>query len=147
LLAFLSGCVTDPASEDLVGSWRTAPEDLSPSGWYQSRLSFNVFGVFESEVRDYGLYPGQDRNALSAYSRIEGTYRVEGDRLIFRTSRMVWWDRFYGARSPEQVEEPYHASLYDDARYTVQGDRLILQYLSYPFDAPVPTSWEFTREH
>lgn len=77
LLVLLLSCLADPRSDDLVGTWKTAPMDLEPSGWYETLLSFSRYGVFESEVRSYGVYPGQDRNELSAYSRIKGTYRME----------------------------------------------------------------------
>jgi len=146
LLVLLAACSTEPAADSLAGSWFTAPEDLSPTGWYQTRLSFRVPGVFVMEVRSYGLYPGQGRNDLSAYSRISGRYLAEGDQLAFRPSRLVWWDRFYGPDSPEHIEEPYRTSLYDDARYTLEDGRLLLSYVSYPADAPVTTIMELDRE-
>lgn len=144
-LLLLSGCATEPESVQLLGSWETAAEDLNPGGWHQSRLTFGLNKMFASEVRSYGLYEGQDRNDLSAYSRIEGVYEVEGDQLIFRTRRLKWWDGFYGTHTWEKVEEPYEITLYDDAHYSVEGDQLLLNYLSFPFDAPVETSQEFVR--
>jgi hypothetical protein len=145
LLVLLSSCIADPPSDDLIGTWKTAPVDLEPSGWYETLLGFSKYGAFESEVRSYGIHPGQDRNELSAYSRIEGTYRIDGDRLSFESNRLVWWEpQFYG--SQEQVLEPYRISLYDDGRYDLEGERLLLQYTAYPADAPVPASMEFARE-
>jgi hypothetical protein len=144
LLALVSACA-EPAADDLIGNWLTAREDLQPASWYQTELSFTPFGVFYSEVRSYELISGQNRDGLSAYSRIEGTYLKEGNRLRFQPRRLVWWDAFYGVGSPEQVEEPYRAPLYDSASYIIQDDRLTLSYLSYPLDAPEPTTREFSR--
>jgi hypothetical protein len=144
LLALTCGC-SEPSSDELVGSWITATQELNPAGFYQSTLSLSAFGVFRWEVRDYGIYPGQPRNELSAYTRIEGTFETRNDRLVLTTERSVTWDRFYGAESPEVVEDPYNVPLFDQARYTIGGNRLTLNYLSYPFDAPVASEQEFVR--
>jgi hypothetical protein len=98
------------------------------------------------EVRSYGLLPGQGREELSAYSKTQGRYRTEGDRFFFEPRRLVWWDRFYGADSPEHVEAPYpYGTLFDDAHLVLRGDELTISYLSYPFDAPVQTVMVLTR--
>jgi len=88
----------------------------------------------------------QPRDELSGYQRAEGTYRVEGERLIFAAARLVSWDRFYGATSPESIVEPYpYGSIFDDAHYVLLGSQLSLQYTTYPADAPVPTLLVYTR--
>jgi hypothetical protein len=134
------------ARSDLVGTWARAPEDLSPNGWYQVRMTFAPSGTFTEDVRSHGVYPGQPRDELSSYVLIEGTYRTEGDRLIVTPRRMVTWDRFYGSSSPE-VREPYPYTDYlDDMRYGIQGEELTLRYTSYPADAPVPTTMVLLRE-
>ena len=59
-----------------------------------------------SEACNYGSYPGQAPDEFSGYSRVEGTYSIEGDRLYFHPKRLVWWDRFYGQALPVQVIQP-----------------------------------------
>jgi hypothetical protein len=145
-LAVSCGSPTEPPHHELVGRWITAPEDLRPSGWHQYHLRFSANGRFTSEVRSFGLISGQRRDGLSAYSRTEGTFRTEGDQLIFRPERLVWWDAFYGLDSPEHVQEPYpYTGFYDGTRYVVANGRLTLHYLSYPADAPVPTAKTYFR--
>ena len=135
------------AETELVGRWIGPRNDLSPAGWHQSTLTFTIDGRFASENRMHGIYEGQSRDALSAMSRTEGTYRVAGDRLIFEAKRLIWWDRFYGAQSAEHVEEPYPwGSIFDDARYSVRDDRLTIHFTVYPADAPVPALGEYTRD-
>jgi hypothetical protein len=135
----------ESASPRPLGNWSTAPEDLSPAGSTQSYLSFSR-SRFVLEVRNYGTLPGQSRNDLSAYIRTLGSFSVDGDRLIFHPMRLVWWDGFYGARSPEHVEDPYpYSVLFEDASFTVTGDVLHLEYVSYPFDGPVSTSLDLVR--
>ena len=143
-IACASPTVSDSSS--LNGTWRTAPENASPRGWYSRSLTFGADGAFTSEFRSYGVYAGQPRDELSGYQRTEGTYRVAGQRLIFEPQRLVSWDRFYGANSPETISEPYpYGSIFDDARYVVLGSQLSLRYTTYPADAPVATLLVFTR--
>jgi hypothetical protein len=144
LLALTCGC-SEPATDDFTGAWITAARDLDPTGYDQSELRFGSGGGFRWEVRSYGLYPAQRADDLSAYVRIEGTFETRNDRLIMSPQRSVTWDRFYGADSPEVVQEHYHVPLFDGARFTIAGDRLTLNYFSYPFDAPVATEQEFVR--
>jgi hypothetical protein len=144
-LAVACDSATSPESA-LAGRWATEREGLSPAGSYQSFLTFEG-PTFASEVRSYGLLQGQGPNDVSAYSRTEGTFRVEGDRLHFSPTRLVTWDGFYGVTSPERVESPYPwGSLFDNARFSIRLNRLTLQYLSYPADAPVETSRSYWRQ-
>jgi hypothetical protein len=148
VLVLLAACAspTDQGRSPLVGRWATAPEDLSPSGWHQYHMTFAAEGAFALEVRSYGVYAGQPHDELSAYSRTEGSYRVDGERLVFEPQRLVWWDRFYGVASPEHVEDSYpYGSLFNAATYVVRDNQLTLRYVSYPADAPVPTSMVFIR--
>jgi hypothetical protein len=144
LFALTCGC-SEPATDELTGAWITAIRDLNPAGYDQSELRFGSGGGFRLEVRSYGLYPAQRKDELSAYVRIEGRFEIRNDRLIMSPKRSVTWDRFYGTDSPEVVQEPYDVPLFDQARFTVAGNRLRLNYLSYPFDAPVATEQEFVR--
>ena len=129
----------------VVGHWVTAPEDLSPRGWHQYHLTFASTGSYRSEVRSYGLYPEQAAADLSAFSREEGRFRVEGDRLVMEADRLVVWDRFDGADSPERVHEPYPygRAPFDGARFEIGDDRLILVYITYPADGPVPAMKQY----
>lgn len=130
----------------LDGIWVTAAENASPSGWYRRSLTFGANGSFTSEFRSYGIYQGQPRDEPSGYQRTEGIYERDADRLVFHPTRLVWWDRFYGVASPEQMSEPYpYGTIFDDARYEIQGQQLTLHYTTYPADAPVPTVLVFTR--
>jgi hypothetical protein len=135
---------TEAAWQDLFGHWITEPEDLMPSGWYQAHLQLSPKGTMAYQVRMYGL-DGRPREELSSFSRIEGTYRLEGNRLIINPEQVVWWDSFYGPNSPVHTDPYTYEGLFDDARYTVDSRRLIIDYVSYPLDAPVTTSLEFTR--
>jgi hypothetical protein len=144
LAALGCGNPTEPAWQDLLGHWTAAPEDLGPSGWYQVHLQLSPRGTMTYHVRMHGGY-GQPREELTSFSRITGTYRVNGDRLIINPQQHTWWDSFYGPNSPEHTEPYTYGRLFDDAHYTLDSGRLTIHYLSYPLDAPVSTSVVFTR--
>ena len=147
-VVMLLGCEQPAAvvTGDVVGSWSQATQQLSPWGTYEFRATFTQGGLFTTEGRMYGVYGGQASREISSYSRTEGSYRTEGNRLIMSPRRLTSWDRFYGASSPERVDEPYpYSGYFDDARYEVNGTVLTLRYTIYPADAPVPTSMELRR--
>ena len=145
--AVLAGCEssTSPSASLLQGRWATTRDALSPAGSHQGFLTF-AGRAFVFEARSFGLYGGQSANDLSAYSRTEGTFRVEGDRVHFSPTRLVTWDRFYGVDSPPLVESPYPGSLFDNARFTLRFTTLALHYVIYPADAPVETSRIYRRQ-
>ena len=151
LMAFvalvLGSCepTTSPPKSPLAGRWATALEALKPQGSYRTFLTFDGT-VFVSEVRNYGLYAGQQPHDLSAYSRIEGTAIVEGDSLQLLATRLVTWDTFFGPNPPERVDIPtHHGASANRAHFSIEGNRLTLDYFSYPADAPVPTSRTYWR--
>jgi hypothetical protein len=95
-------------------------------------------------VRIFGSYGGQSNNDLSSYSIMSGTYKVEGDQLQINITHTVVWDRFYGANSPETVQT-VNITVFDQTHFRIVGPMLTLDYVSYPADAPVPTTKSFIR--
>ena len=147
-LALLGACeLATSAREDspLAGRWATASEALNPRGSYQSFLTFEDT-TFVSEVRNYGLYAGQHPNELSAYSRFEGTFLVEGDSLQLSATHLVTWDGFFGPNPAERTElPPSQGPASSRAHFAIDQDRLTLRYYSYPADGPVATSRTYWR--
>lgn len=127
-----------PDSPPVVGSW-AAQENLQPRGSMQEFLAFAGDGTFSYSVVSYGLYGGND---VSAYIRMSGTYEVDGDQLTTIVKRTATWDSFYGPSSPETVDE-VQRTIFDHARFRIVGRTLTLDYITYPADAPVPTSKSF----
>jgi hypothetical protein len=143
----LAGCdpATSPSESPVAGRWASTRDALNPTGSYQGFLTFEG-ASYAAEVRNYGLYPGQRSDDLSAYSRIEGTFRVDGDSLRFSPKRLITWDRFYGADSPVHVEDlAGQAAQSSAAHFSRDVHRLTLRYFSYPADAPVATSRTYWR--
>ena len=146
ILACSDRAPTEPVSPVVTGHWVTPRFGLGESASYEHHLILSPFWKFASEARNYGSYPGQGPDDFSGYTRVEGTYRFDGDRLHFRPLRQVSWDLFYGRNSPVEVIEPYpYGTLFDSTRFEVSADRLTLHYLSYPFDTPEATILDLTR--
>lgn len=147
--AMLAAACSDPATTHgsaLVGRWVTEARDVNPRGWYERELVFSRGGEFGFVVRNFGLYAEQSRNEASSYSRTDGTYEVHADRIVFHPERLILWDHFYGANSPEEVIEPYPwGTIFDDARYEMNASRLTIHHTTYPADAPVATTSHFLR--
>ena len=140
------GLRTIPGAPELTGEWAAAPDDIGASGWHQKTLSLHANGRFASTSSSYGLYEGQQRNELSAWSRVEGTFRVESNRLHFTPDVMTWWDHFESPNFPAVRRAPYPwGTLFDDATFAVAGNVLRIGFNVYPADAPVPVTVEYVR--
>lgn len=127
-----------PIVSPIVGSW-TIREDLHPTGYLNRVLDFSADGTFSFSNTSYGVYGG---SSLSGYTKMSGTYEIDGDRLAMTVTRTAVWDSFYGQSSAERVDETRH-SVFDQARFRVVGPVLILDYISYPADAPEPATMSF----
>jgi hypothetical protein len=144
LVALLCAC-SEPAPHNLVGTWLGFITELDP-GYQQLELEFTASGNFRSELRIYGVYFGQTNQDLSGFRRVEGTVRIEGDSLSFTPLRLVTWDLAFGPDAPEVVEEPYTGSpVYEGARFSIEDDRLNLEYTDYYNVFPLQVTLQFTR--
>jgi hypothetical protein len=75
---------------------------------------------------------------------MSGTYRTEGDQLEISVNRIASWDRFYGADSPETVQI-VSTTIFDQSHFRTTALTLTLDFVTYPADAPVPTTNVFIR--
>lgn len=136
-----------PTSDALTGEWvgprETWSDGVSPD--HMDRLvTFGADGSYRFEVRIYGAY-GQPAAQLSSWSKTEGRYRLEGDRLLVKLEATTSWDSFYGADSQERVERLDSSGYADSGQLRLRGDELVHTYLSYPADAPVETVMVYRR--
>ena len=153
LTVVLSGCAESmlglgaaQGAPTLAGEWRTAPDDIGDFGWHQRTLTLLPDGRFASTSASHGLYEGQRRNDLSTWTRVEGTYRVDGDRLHFEPILQRWWDHYEAANFPAPRHAPYPwRTLFDDATFVVTLDSLWLDFNVYPADVPVPVTVNYVR--
>ena len=135
-----------PGAPGLTGEWVAERNPVGAVGWHEQKLLLQANGRFASVSSSYGLYEGQRRDDPSAWTRIEGTVRVDGNRLHFSPETMTWWDHFESpdSRATRHAAYPWD-SLFDDATVAVNGDILVLSFNVYPADAPVPVTARYSR--
>lgn len=146
-LGAILGCGEDavaPGVEPLVGQWQAQTEPLQPRGSLDRVLVVTADGRSESHVIDRGLYDGQAPGDLSAESVLYGRILVRGSYFTVRPDSEVTHDLFYGPAHRE-VQRDFSGWPRDSTRFEVRGNRLDLEFYTYPADAPVLTQRTFTR--
>ena len=126
------------AGSSLHATWEAPVMMLQPQGTLRATLSLAPDGRFSWRTVSYGVYAGEPATRTSAWTRSDGTYAVSGDSLVFRVDSLTTWDSFYGEPEPSVLRPYPYGGLFDDCRFTVQGDVLVLRFTTYPLDAPVP---------
>ena len=144
--ASTAGPMAARVETEIVGRWVSGSDELSPEASHESSLTFTIDGRYTFESRSYGLYEGQDRDALSVVRRTEGRYRIAGDRLLFEPQRVTWWDHFEGEQAAVHEEAPSWGQLFDDATFTVDGDRFTMRYSIAPANAIIEAVAEYARQ-
>ncbi len=141
LTLLLAACRSPTGSPgDPTGSWH-AREALQPAGTMERILRFDPDGRYEHRTLDYGIY-GQPASKLSAYVSETGHYTRTANQLVLQAEADTTWDsEFY----PRPIIRDISAHPPFEARYELSGDELVLYYLSYPADAPVPTTMRLRR--
>lgn len=115
-------------ARELTGSWTQTPLD--------AQLQRTIFFGADGSLIIHDHFSG---NPVTGFTS-KGTYRVEGDQLIlFITERITKTPGF------APVVTNVNQVLFDKATFSISGNKLIINYTSYPADGPVPTSLTFVR--
>lgn len=112
----------------IIGSWTETP--LDPQ--FNRTLYFGKDGSFT-------LHPTYFGTSTSGYT-INGTYIISGNKLTITITEEIIKEI-----SKPQVNHPVNYVLFDKATFTITGNKLLLDYLSYPADAPVKTSMKLIK--
>ncbi len=112
----------------LVGSWTESPIEAQ----YSRTLYFDADGSFTLHSNSFGSSPSG--------TTLNGTYSVNGNQLTINVTEEI--SRSVGF-PPTNTKINY--SLLDKATFSVAGNKLTLNYVSYPADAPVATTMVLIR--
>jgi hypothetical protein len=144
LLLLLAACNGDGlAPSELVGDWVQRTETEAVAAWSRHELRL--------EIRGDGSYTwgntthadwGRPGDKLLGYSREHGRYSVEGDSLVLQPQRSETWDYLTGGPTEQDLRDRPAARFH--ARVTT--GRLVLNYISYPLDAPEETTLVLRRD-
>lgn len=151
LLVVAAACdrsaTTSAPESALQGRW-LGPVDRWDDQWsprrMERRFTFAADGTYTWEVVSFGGY-GKPESERTFFHRVHGDFRVEGGRLWTRERERETWDSFYGNTSPVQRETVPAPTFVDAYGVTLSGDRLTLDYVTYPADAPEPTRMVYHR--
>jgi len=117
-----------PEPSVLIGSWSETP--ATPN--FQRTLFFAADGTFTMHFNYFGFMPGAET--------MSGIYTTSGEKINLRFLKYI-----HAEPNKEPVTLVNSPQLYDQATYKVKGNLLILNYVSYPADAPVNTTATFLK--
>jgi hypothetical protein len=148
-VAFLAllGCdepALAPDAEALVGRWQAPTETLGPKGSLEWRFVVTAGGHSETRTTSRGVYAGQDADALSAEVVLYGRIRVRDGYFAIQPDSEVTRDLFYGP-SYRSVKREFTGWPADSTHFELRGDELLLEFYTYPADAPVLTQRVLSR--
>jgi hypothetical protein len=145
VLASCSSSTDSSSTGEVVGNWQADSVGALQDS-YERHLTLGADGSFSLLYRYFGVYDNQAYDDLSGFEKVTGSFRVEADRLIFEPQMLLVWDYTFGRDAPTQVYTDYpYDHFYDDARYSIDGETLTIQFTDYPADDPVPTTQLFHR--
>lgn len=139
------GDATGAAGLDpLIGTWQAPTAPLQPRGSLDRILVITADARSESHVIDRGLYEGQAPGDLAMESVLYGRIVVRGSYFLVHPDSQVTHDLFYGPMH-RSVQRDFSGWPRDSTHFAIQGDNLVLEYYSYPADAPVLTEQTYAR--
>lgn len=128
----------------LTGTWQETIK-ASPQGMVVVELKFMAnTDSFSYRINHYGIYQGQPVEMLSAWSEFKGNVTQTPTTLVFLPYQRTSWDSFFPGTAP--VTRPNKSILFKNCTYLLDGNRLILNYVSFPNDAPVATQKIFFQK-
>jgi hypothetical protein len=144
LAVFACGDVLSAQFAQLVGRWRPSTQSLQPRGTMDGLFVVSADGATENHVITRGVYSDQSPGDLSGRSVLYGQIVVRGDKFIITPDSLVTHDLFYGP-THRHVQREFTGWPRDSTRYAIEGDQLVLEYYTYPADAPVLTRRVLSR--
>jgi hypothetical protein len=126
-IGLASGCKKNKPAEPkidskIVGLWMDTPARI---------LDFRSNGKFSLQI------------ITDSYTTLYGTYSIQGDSIKVKIKSQ----EVRTGTSPGLKTNVPEYTLYEKGTFEVNDEKLKLNYISYPFDAPVETSVTLTRTH
>jgi hypothetical protein len=135
-----------PGVRALHGRWLQGPEALQPQGSMMEEFIVYSDGRTENRIVMLGLYPGQTPSERSAVQVLHGRIAVQEDRFVVHPDSEVTNDRFYGPGHHVVRTRDIAWWVTDTVQFEVRGSLLMLRFLTYPADAPVPATAVYRRD-
>jgi hypothetical protein len=131
------------ASVSVVGQW-VSSMPANDGAHTEERMTFGDDGSFSSEILWIGFH-GRPAAEVTGYYRTRGSYALDGDRLMVRTTRAEQWQKYAVGENPSVVTTS-NPIWTERGTLAVAGDRLLHTYVSAPADAPETFTQVYQRE-
>jgi hypothetical protein len=141
VVLLLAACGDGVGPNALVGEWVDRIEsEHGPWNSHELRLELRADGSYTWGTTAHAEW-GRPGDKLLGRSLEHGEYEVAGDSLFLAAQRVEVWDYLTGSYQADLSNRP-------PARYRarVVSTRLILDFVSYPLDAPEETRMVLRRD-
>ncbi|WP_100613558.1 hypothetical protein [Confluentibacter citreus] len=126
----------------LIGKW-TEIIEAKPQGLLIYELTLNTNSTFILKINQFGIYPTQSNQDISAWTEFSGTFEQKPpNTLILKAGEYSWWDDFYDMTP---ISEASNAQVFENCTYKIINDTLELTYTTYPADSPIETKKVLTK--
>jgi len=124
----LSSCTKDEKPQ---------PENALTGDWRETELNGTVRSLRFTANHSFTFSVGSTDGSGTIYN---GTYLAKGDSLKVTVAQLLVQE----PGKPVQTT-PSTDRIYEKATFSIKADTLTLKYITYPADAPVPTTAKFKR--
>ena len=142
VLLLLAACSDGTGPRALEGRWVQRHESNAvPPDWSRTelRFTFDGDGGYRWESITHASW-GRPSDDLLGHAVTLGRYEVVDDSLFLTATRTEVWDYLTGSWEDD------HGGPAGRFRFSISGRRLILDYVSYPLDAPEETRTVYRRD-
>jgi hypothetical protein len=137
-LIFIS-CGKEDIKESLLGKWQRS-EALQPNGLMRKAYIFETDGTYIDKI-DFFDFNGNSVDELTSWILTTGKFKIKGDSLFLFAEERTSWDKDF---NPVQQKERLNNNLFQ-SKIKVTKSTMVLDYLSYPADAPVRTRMSYKK--
>ena len=141
VVLLLTACGDGLGPRSLVGEWvHRIDSTRGPWNSTEIRPELRADGSYTWAVISHAEW-GRPGDKLLSYTRVHGRYEVEGDSLFLAPQRSEWREYLTGTGGEADV-----SGRLVRYRARVVSRRLVLNFISYPLDAPEETTMVFRRD-
>ncbi|VAW10420.1 hypothetical protein MNBD_BACTEROID03-2499 [hydrothermal vent metagenome] len=139
LTLFFISCEKKDIKESLLGKWQRS-DALQPGGLMRKAYIFEADGTYIDKIDFFG-FNGNSIDELTSWILTTGKFKIESDSLFLFAEERTSWDKDFNS---VQQKERLNNNLFQ-SKIKVTKSTMVLDYLSYPADAPVQTRISYKK--
>ena len=132
-------CEKQYSEENLIGKWQRS-DSTDPNGLMRKTYIFESDNTYIDKIDIFGLNDNSIGERTS-WVLTTGQFKIKGDSLfLFAEERTSWEKEFNPVRQKERLNNNLFQS-----KIKLTKNIMVLDYLSYPADAPVKTIMSYKK--